>query len=676
MPLPSSGPLSLNDIQGEFGGTNPIGMNEYYAGGGLVPAGTTGTFGAVPSSGALSVQNFYGTSNVIPVYIEDVFSTWLISGTGSAQTITNGIDLAGKGGLVWTKTRNQAFNHALYDTARGSLQRLISNSAAASGTRANSVTAFNSDGFSVGTDISASGDTYASWTFREQPKFFDVVTYTGNGVNGRQIAHNLESVPGCMIIKATSAANPWAVYHRSYGATGGGNLNNIDAFSGSSDWFNNTAPTSTVFSLGTSTNTNGSGTTYVAYLFAHNAGGFGPSGTDNVISCGSYTGNNTSGNTITLGYEPQWLMVKRIDNNTGDWFILDNMRGIASGGTDATLYANTTGAEINNTNWIDLTATGFVVASASNTLNATGSTYIYIAIRRGPMKTPTTGTSVFTPYLVPASPTTGAITGFVTDAGFIGSRAGSDKFAWGARLMGNPTLNSTNTNAESANSNQIWDRMNGWWNTAINNYMTWGFARAPGYMDVVCYTGTGSSLTLNHNLTVTPELVISKRRSGAYDWTVYSSARGTSNTLFLNLTNAETAYTSVSAATSTTFTVEGVASASGETFVAYLFASCPGVSKVGSFTGTGATQVINCGFTTGARFVLIKATSTTGGWLIWDSARGIVAGNDPYLALNSTAAEVTTTDWVDTAASGFELSNAGGNLANSNGVSYIFLAIA
>jgi hypothetical protein len=121
---------------------------------------------------------------------------------------------------------------------------------------------------------------------------------------------------------------------------------------------------------------------------------------------------------------------------------------------------------------------------------------------------------------------------------------------------------------------------------------------------------------------------------------------------------------------------DATVNASGGTYVAYLFASCPGVSKVGSYTGTGATQVINCGFTGGARFVLIKSTSTTGNWYVWDSARGIVAGNDPYLLLNSTAAEVTNTDWVDTAATGFELSNAGGNLANSNGVSYIFLAIA
>ena len=154
-------------------------------------------------------------------------------------------------------------------------------------------------------------------------------------------------------------------------------------------------------------------------------------------------------------------------------------------------------------------------------------------------------------------------------------------------------------------------------------------------------------------------------------------------TKFLNLNNTNLEYTSdVFADTAPTSSVFSVRKASGSVnetnrnFVAYLFATCPGVSKVGGYTGTGTTQTINCGFTGGARFVLIKASSATGGWYVWDSARGIVAGNDPYLLLNSTAAEVTTTDWVDTAALGFELSNAGGNLANSNGVTYIFLAIA
>jgi hypothetical protein len=164
---------------------------------------------------------------------------------------------------------------------------------------------------------------------------------------------------------------------------------------------------------------------------------------------------------------------------------------------------------------------------------------------------------------------------------------------------------------------------------------------------------------------------------------VYHTALSAGGFAYLNLTNAgvfsgNTSFWNGTAPTSSVFSLGGSSglNQSGLTFVNYLFASCPGVSKVGSYTGTGATQVINCGFTAGARFVLIKATSTTGDWYVWDSARGIVAGNDPYLELNNTNAEVTNTDWVDTAATGFELSNAGGNLANSSGVSYIFLAIA
>jgi hypothetical protein len=120
----------------------------------------------------------------------------------------------------------------------------------------------------------------------------------------------------------------------------------------------------------------------------------------------------------------------------------------------------------------------------------------------------------------------------------------------------------------------------------------------------------------------------------------------------------------------------GPSNNSGGTYVAYLFATVAGVSKVGSYTGTGATQTIDCGFTGGARFVLIKRTDSTGDWYVWDSARGIVSGNDPYLLLNSTAAEVTNTDYVDTFAAGFEISSTAPAAINANGGTFIFLAIA
>jgi len=114
----------------------------------------------------------------------------------------------------------------------------------------------------------------------------------------------------------------------------------------------------------------------------------------------------------------------------------------------------------------------------------------------------------------------------------------------------------------------------------------------------------------------------------------------------------------------------------GATYVAYLFATVAGVSKVGSYTGTGTTNQINCGFTGGARFVLIKRTDSTGDWYVWDSARGIVAGNDSYLLLNSTAAEVTNTDYVDTYSAGFEISSTAPAAINANGGSFIFFAVA
>jgi len=215
MTIPSSGPLTFSDIQTEFGGSNPIGINEYYAGGGLVPAGTTGTYGAVPSSGALSVQNFYGTSALIPIYIEEVFQTWLYTGNGSTNTITNNIDLSTKGGMTWLKCRSTARNHSIVDSARGITKVIYPEYTSAQDTATNLVTAYNTTGFSIGTDASgnASGDTFVSWTFRKQPKFFDVVTWTGNDVVGREIPHNLGSVPGCIMVKQTNATRDWVVYH-------------------------------------------------------------------------------------------------------------------------------------------------------------------------------------------------------------------------------------------------------------------------------------------------------------------------------------------------------------------------------------------------------------------------------------------------------------------------------
>jgi hypothetical protein len=645
-------------------------------------------------------QGLWPTAGVVnpEVFIETIFQTWLYRGNGSTQTVTNNVNLAGDGGMVWLKSRSAGNDNALFDTNRGPTKWVQSNGTDVETTTATSLTSFNANGFSLGDHFrfNNNGANYVSRTFRQKQKFFDVVTYSyqGNGPGTTaQIPHNLGSAPGMIMIKAVDKVESFIVWHR----TAAGYFK-MDSSQGADPLFTGTgafgslnpAMTDTYFTVGYDGGTNFPGYNYVAYIFAHDSGGFGVSGTENVITCGSYVGNgSTTGPVITLGYEPQWIMAKK-STGTGDWVMVDNMRGIVTDGVDPRLWANLASAENTGDFLYKLNATGFQPESLSDSINASGQTYVYIAIRRGPMAVPTTGTSVFTPIQWSGSDSQTLTPGFATDLVIQNTSVGSGPsgFYWGTRLQGGTKFfTSTSSGAEGTFNSWQFDLATGTFTQSLttgtlSNSIDYFLRRAPSFHDTVCYNGSGTTTTQTHNLQAVPEFIFVKRRSGAADWFVYSAALGRDSYAFLN---GVTQFQSdpgnswgTTNPTTTTFSLSPITetNASGSTYIAHLFATCPGVSKVGSFTGTGATQVINCGFTGGARFVMVKATSTTGNWLVWDSARGIVAGNDPYLALNSGAAEVTNTDWVDTAATGFELSNAGGNLANTNGVSYIFLAIA
>jgi hypothetical protein len=622
-------------------------------------------------------------------YIESCFSTYLYTGNGSTQTITNGIDLSGKGGLVWRKLRSAAGDNILEDTVRGAGNYLLSNATNASAFSANLITSFGTTGFTTGPGSNASSSTYASWTFREQPKFFDVVTYTGNGTN-QVINHSLTSNPGCIIIKCTSDADQWMVYHRSLGTSKFIYLNTTGSEQTFS-WLSSVGGTSFTLDGGSSLY-NASGRTYVAYVFAHDAGGFGLTGTDNVISCGSFTTDGSANATVNLGYEPQWVMWK--SSTASDlWQISDTMRGWSnrSGGRNW-LRANESDAETVGGDGFP-TSTGFEARGLSGS-----QTYIYIAIRRGPMKVPTTGTSVFSPAIRTGTGSAATISGlnFPPDLVIDQIRGASGNATTVAdRLRGRANyLATTNTDAEQTTSSSTQDitsfnmdgislgtsfnsAINGTGNTTIN----WFFRRAPGFFDEVCYTGTGVARTVAHNLAAVPELMIIKGRSYVEDWAVYSASLPNTQALRLNsagspITNS--LYWNSTTPTSSVFTVgtRVEVNNSGGSIVAYLFATCPGVSKVGSYTGNGSSQTINCGFTGGARFVMIKRTDDTGDWYVWDTARGIVSGNDPHLSLNTTAAEVTTDDTIDTDSTGFVVNQVSATNVNVSSATYIFLAIA
>ena len=669
-------------------------------------AGTAYTFTVTATTAAGQGPASAASNSVTPtapLYIEDVYSTYLYTGNGSTQTITNGIDLSTNGGMVWTKSRSNAQNNWVFDTVRGGNSPLLTNT---NGNVADNYSTYFSPatnivlgtttGYSLAQTTGGTNTnnfTYVGWTFRKQPKFFDIVTYTGNG-SARTIAHNLGSVPACMIIKCTSLGYNWMVYHSSLGNTQYLNLNNPNPVDTDANLWNSTTPTSTVFSVGASLPTNGSGETYIAYLFAHNAGGFGATGTDNVISCGSFTTPSSGDATITLGYEPQWLMVKS-SSNTSDWSMVDTMRGLSQT-SQARLDANLSSAEeVSTPGWFIPTATGFTAASGSI---GPSRTFIYIAIRRGPMKVPTDATTVFKPI---AATTGTQTTNFPIDLQISNGYSTTDNKAFSDRLRGfnspngvanQPWLRSNSTAAEATNASLS----RAWNNTGFlvppyydgGNGIYWCFRRAPSFFDEVCYTGTGagSGNAKPHNLGVVPELMIVKRRSAADYWMVYSATTGKDASLYLNVDDASfgtgggfwgNGSTTISPTASNFYVGDRTElNSSGSTYVAYLFATCAGVSKVGSYTGNGTTQTINCGFTSGARFVLIKRTNAVGDWYVYDTARGMTTLTDPYLLLNSTAAETATLGSVTTVSTGFALNSTILAAINVSGGTYIFLAIA
>ena len=603
-----------------------------------------------------------------PLNVEDVFSTYLYTGTANTapNTITNGIDLSAEGGLTWFKSRNYSSDHVLYDTERGVSTKLVTNSTAAQVyASGQGVTSFNSDGFTLTTgdgDYNASVP-YASWTFRKAPKFFDVVTYTGDGTSYREIAHNLGSVPGSVWIKRTDATSDWVVYHRTLAQTWYYlKLNSTSAVftSGGAGSGNHTA---TDIEVGYNF-VNTTGGTYVAYLFAHNDGDgdFGPTGDQDIIKCGSFTSPSVE---VDLGFEPQWILVKRT-NTTSSWYLVDTMRGIVTGGDDQYLEIQTSGIE-NPYDIIDIRSNGFYVGTGLGSGD-----WVYIAIRRGPMAVPESATEVFAmdTFGNAGSAAPSFTSNFPVDMAIWRTKNSTNNTNNAARLISGKYLRTNLTNAEAALTQATFDFMDGYYNIATStdvNTFAWMWKRAPNFFDVVAYTGNGvAGRTVSHNLGVAPEMMWVKNRSQTQTWAVYHKDLDTTAPedyyLQLQTTNARINTSAVFGAqpTDTVFTVDVASSVnqSGQNIIAYLFASLDGVSKVGSFSHTNGTDTnVDCGFSSGARFVLLKRYDDASNWHVFDSERGIVSGNDPLLYLNLTNAESTSSDLIDPYSAGFTFSS-------------------
>ena len=323
-----------------------------------------------------------------------VFDTTLYTGTGAALTPTS--SLAFSPDLVWIKGRSGATDHALYDTVRGATFDIVSNSTAAETTQTQGLTAFNGNGFSVGTlaKLNTSAATYAAWAWDAGSSTvtntagsitsqvranvsagISVVTYTGNGTAGASVGHGLGVAPSLVMVKVRSTADIWVVHHNSFANIANDylSLNSTAAVATASTWF---AKSSTVLTYTTPYNgTNLNGGTFVAYCFAAVTG---------YSSFGSYTGNGSAdGPFVYLGFRPAFLMMKRT-NTTGNWVMLDGKREGYNVDNDP-LYANLTNVE-GTDDLADITSNGFKLRSTNADCNASGSTYIYAAFAENPFQ--------------------------------------------------------------------------------------------------------------------------------------------------------------------------------------------------------------------------------------------------------------------------------------------------
>ena len=323
----------------------------------------------------------------------DHLNTKLYAGTGSAGNAQTGINF--QPDFVWLKNRdNGTGSHGLFDAVRGVSKRIKSDDTAVEGTYAG-VSSFDSDGFTLGTSWNQSSTNFVSWNWKANGQGssntdgginttytsvnttsgFSISTYTGTG-SASTIGHGLGVIPKMILMKKLSGSAGWVVYNNTIGAGKYLRLNTTDAEASDTNIFNNTAPTSSVFSVGTDADNNGSGATYVAYCFAEKKG---------FSKIGSYTGNgNADGPFVYTGFKPQFILWKRTDSANG-WILMDTKRSPFNV-VDDLLEAQGDGAEATASSYyVDYLSNGFKIRNTNNVFNNSSGSYIYMAFAEEPL---------------------------------------------------------------------------------------------------------------------------------------------------------------------------------------------------------------------------------------------------------------------------------------------------
>jgi hypothetical protein len=630
-------------------------------------------------------------------------------------------------GLVWIKSRTSTNGHNIYDTVRGANKYLSSHLTTAQGTSTNELNTFNPDGFNLGSaaGVNGSGKNYVAWTWRaggpavsktagtinaevsaSTDYGFSICKFTGTGTAGT-IEHGLSTVPKWYIVKnLDTSPSEWNVFHVSTGETKRLKLNSTSAAQTAANSWNDTAPTASLFTVGTDTDVNKSGDEHIAYVWSEVSG---------YSKFSSYSGTGST-HTVDCGFRPAFLIVK---SSTGsyNWQIKDKERG------DVVLFADTSGADAFD-GVFDLTDNGFTVTGSGNATNASGQTYVFAAFadRSG---NNWDVNNIVTNEGLTTSKTQFDVVTYTGNGGTqsIDSLAFQPDFVWiksrsqtsfhvlsdsvrgaGVILSSNRTTGDTNNsdsqNAfKSFNSDGFTVGQGAAWSVNDSNetHVAWCWkaggtavsntdgsitssvsANAQYGFSIVSYAGTGSNATVGHGLNTAPKLVIARTRDTASNWAVYhgSVANMATGYLYLNstiafATDASDIWNSIDP-TSSVFSIgtAGAVNTSGDDHIAYCFADVPGYQRIGSYTGNGSTTgpVVVTGFK--PRWILFKSTGT-GSWVINDTQRDTDSANAKGLKPNASDAEADIVT-IDVLENGFQLK---GTAANTSGQEYLYMAI-
>ena len=675
-----------------------------------LPSGTTAERPTSPSTGewryntTTNLVEFWDggawrdlqSENIPPINSEN-FNTVTYTGNGSTQSITG---VGFKPDFVWIKPRNFADNHVVSDSTRGVNKSLAPNTDAAEQTTLG-VTSFDADGFSLPNwgNVNSNGDTFVAWCWKANggttssntdgsvtstvqantKAGFSIVTATAPASGVFTVGHGLNAEIDLYIIKSLSTGG-WVTYVRDLGADKYLRLDTADAAGTSTNFWDNTNPTSSVFTMKAGSVIVGTAN-FVAYCFKS---------IDSFSKIGTYTGNSSS-NVISTGFEPAFLMIKRT-NSSGWWNIWDNKRNTTNP-RNTILSANLNSADLTSTSLnINFLTNGFELTTNNGDLNENGSSYIYIAFASDASAAPALPDS-FAIKNYSGNGGTQSITGlgFSPSMVWLKSKSFADNHNMADTVRGPLKYvfpNSSDLEFTSSNYLSSFDSdgftlgNDGSGNASGQTFVAWNWKansiptintdgtiqslvsanQAAGFSIVKWTTNGSASQFVGHGLSVAPSIIIYKRLDGSQDWFFETDIIGGSyNYLNLNTTAAAQAGGAAWSTRSTSTTISAFTSSNNFDYIAYCFSDIPGYSKSGSYTSNASTKI-----TTGFQpdFLIFKYIGG-GDWYIQDStmSEGVTGPNGgdlikKYLEPNNNTQQLSvSTGGVEIMSDGFYPTN-------------------